>query len=160
MPALRLRTAIGSALLAAALSAPAAAQPATTIGALSCDVSAGVGLLLVQRQGLACVFTPSGGGPPDRYAGSISEYGIALGAVQAGHLVWGVFAPTRGLPKGALAGDYGGVGAQASVGVGVGANALLGGTGRSFTLQPVSIEGQVGVNVAAGITAVTLVSVP
>jgi len=139
-----------------ALAGPATAQQNVSAGTLSCDVSAGVGLILTQRQSLSCLFTPANGAAPDRYTGVIAEYGVALGAVQAGHLVWGVLAPSVGVPRGALAGSYGGAGAQASVGVGVGANLLVGGTGRSFSLQPLSVQGMTGVNVAGGITSVTL----
>jgi len=153
---------VSSALLACLCGAlPAAAQqPSTVAGALSCDVSAGVGIILTQRQTLRCVFKPAGGGPGEVYTGRIDEYGVALGGVAAGHLIWAVLAPNSGLPRGALAGTYGGVGAEATAGVGVGANVLVGGTGRAFSLQPISLEGQIGVNVAAGITTVTLVAAP
>jgi len=140
------------------LATPAAAQTTTKAGALSCDVSAGVGLILIQKQTLRCAFTPASGGPADLYTGRVDEYGVALGAVEQGHLVWAVLAPVEGVPHGALAGTYAGVGGEATAGVGVGANVLIGGTGRAFSLQPVSVEGQVGVNVAGGITTVTLVS--
>jgi len=137
------------------------AQSFAKAGLLSCDVSAGVGLILVQKQTLNCVFTNHSGAPADHYLGTISEYGVALGEVAAGHLVWGVLSSVAGgVPRGALAGSYAGVGAEATAGAGLGANVLVGGSGRAFSLQPVSIEGQVGVNVAAGITAVTLVPAP
>ena len=142
------------------VAAPAVAQTSTKAGILSCDVSAGVGLILVQKQTLRCIFTPASGAAPDVYSGRIDEYGVALGAVEQGHLVWGVLAPVEGVPHGALAGTYAGVGGEATAGVGLGANALIGGTGRAFSLQPVSIEGQVGVNVAGGITTVTLIAQP
>ena len=74
-------------------------------------------------------------------------------------MVWGVLAPTSGMPHGALAGSYGGVGAEATAGAGLGANVLVGGTGRSFSLQPLSIQGQTGLNFAAGVTTVTLTHV-
>ena len=74
--------------------------------------------------------------------------------------MWAVLAPVQGVPHGALAGTYAGVGGEATAGVGVGANVLIGGTGRAFSLQPVSVEGQVGVNVAGGITTVTLIPQP
>jgi hypothetical protein len=152
---------ITSALLAAAVGVlPASAQEFVKTGALSCDVSAGVGLILVQKQTLRCVFTSSKGGAPDFYNGHIDEFGVALGEVAQGQLIWAVFAPASGVPHGALAGTYAGVGAQATAGIGLGANVLVGGTGRAFSLQPVSVEGQVGVNVAAGITTVTLVPMP
>ena len=151
---------VASAILACACGAlPAAAQNGTVkAGALSCDVSAGIGLILTQRQTLRCAFLPADGGPANSYTGRIDEYGVALGGVAAGHLIWAVFAPASGMPRGALAGTYAGVGAEATAGVGVGVNVLVGGTGRAFSLQPVSVEGQVGVNVAAGVTTVTLAS--
>jgi hypothetical protein len=142
------------------LATPAVAQTTTKVGTLSCDVSAGVGMILLQKQTLRCAFTPMLGAPVDIYTGRIDEYGVALGAVQQGHLVWAVVAPVDGVPHGALAGSYAGVGGEATAGVGVGANVLIGGAGRAFSLQPVSIEGQVGVNVAGGITTVTLIAQP
>ncbi len=146
--------------LSALATSPAPAQNATQVGRLSCDVSAGVGMILMQKQTMRCMFIPAAGGPPEPYLGRIDEYGVALGAVGQGHLIWGVFAPASGLPHGALAGTYGGVGAEATAGVGVGANALVGGTGRAFSLQPLSVEGQVGLNVAGGVTTVTLLPPP
>lgn len=131
------------------------AASTTQIGTLSCDVSKGIGMFVVDKQKLTCVFKPEGG-DADNYTGSIDEYGVAIGEVAAGHLIWGVLAETSGLPKGALAGTYSGIGANASVGPGAGANILAGGTGRSFSLQPISVEGQEGINIAGGVTTVTL----
>jgi len=136
------------------------AQAQMRVGTLSCDVSAGVGFILIQKQALACVFVPDGGGPRVPYVGQITEYGVALGAVEKGHLIWGVIAAARGIQPGALAGSYAGAGAEATAGVGLGANLLIGGTGRAFSLQPLSVEGQVGLNVAAGITKVSLAWTP
>jgi hypothetical protein len=138
----------------------ASAQSYAKAGVLSCDVSAGIGMILVQKQRLNCLFTNQQGGPPEAYVGAITEYGVALGEVAAGHLVWGVLSSIEGVPHGALAGTYAGVGAEATVGVGAGANALIGGSQRAFSLQPLSVEGQVGVNVAAGITAIKLEAAP
>lgn len=140
-------------------SSAAFAQSSSQVGMLQCDVSGGIGLILVQKQTMLCTFRQNNG-VVERYRGQIAEYGVALGGVQAGHLAWGVLAATQGLPVGALAGTYAGVGAQATAGVGVGANILVGGTGRAFSLQPLSIEGQVGVNIAGGVTTVTLVPAP
>ena len=142
------------------LATPAPAQTATQIGRLSCDVSAGVGFILVQKQTLRCLFTPANGGAPEPYLGRIDEFGVALGAVSQGHLIWGVIAPASGIPRGALSGTYVGVGAEATAGAGLGANVLVGGTGRAFSLQPVSVEGQVGLNIAGGVTTVTLLPPP
>jgi hypothetical protein len=80
--------------------------------------------------------------------------------VNQGRLVWGVIAPSAGIPRGALSGTYTGIGAQATAGAGVGANVLVGGTGRAFSLQPVSLEGQTGLNIAGGVTTVTLLPPP
>jgi Protein of unknown function (DUF992) len=99
-------------------------------------------------------------GPVDDYTGTIDQFGVELGGVTAGHLIWGVIAASKGLPAGALAGSYAGVGANASFGVGAGANILVGGTGRAFSLQPLSVQGQTGVNIAGGVTTVTLVDAP
>jgi hypothetical protein len=151
----RSRFAIAS-LILALCGASAAAQNYAKIGVLSCDVSAGVGMIIVQKQSLNCVFRSDNGAPPDAYIGAITEYGVALGEVAAGHLIWGVLASVDGVPHGALAGFYSGVGAEAAVGAGVGGNALIGGSERAFSLQPISVEGQIGINVAAGITAITL----
>jgi hypothetical protein len=142
------------------LATQAPAQTATQVGTLACDVSAGVGFILVQKQTLRCLFTPLNGGPTEPYLGRIDEFGVALGAVGQGHLVWGVIAPASGVPRGALSGTYTGVGAEATAGVGLGANVLVGGTGRAFSLQPVSVEGQVGLNIAGGVTTVTLLPPP
>ena len=142
------------------LGGAARAQPASQVGQLSCDVSAGVGMILEQKQTMHCVFTPLSGGPTEAYLGHIDDFGLALGAVGEGRLIWSVLAPHSGMPKGALSGTYVGVGAQASAGAGVGANVLVGGTGRSFSLQPLSIQGQTGLNIAAGVKTVTLLPPP
>jgi hypothetical protein len=148
-------------ILLALSSGSTMARPYAKAGFLSCDVSAGIGLILVQRQSLNCYFTNNRGAPPDHYLGTITDYGVALGGVAAGHLVWGVLSSvSSGVPHGALAGHYAGVGAEATAGAGLGANVLVGGSRRAFSLQPVSVEGQIGVNIAAGITAVTLVPAP
>ncbi|WP_406855495.1 DUF992 domain-containing protein [Alsobacter sp. KACC 23698] len=149
--------AIGAGL---ALAAPAWAQSGSKVGTLSCDVSAGVGMILMQKQRLHCVFRPDNGGPADLYTGQITDYGVAIGEVAAGHLIWGVIAADRGFPMGALAGSYAGVGVQAAAGVGIGANLLVGGTGRAFSLQPLSVEGMTGLNIAGGVTQVTLAAAP
>ena len=98
-------------LLSAALplgavgASPAAAQSGAQVGTLSCDVSAGIGMILTQKQTMTCMFTPANGGPPQPYLGHIDTFGVALGAVNQGQLVWGVIASSSGLPLGALSGD-------------------------------------------------------
>lgn len=135
---------------------PASAQPGLELGTLRCDVEGGLGLIITSTKEMSCVFMPASGPPVEHYFGTIRKFGLDIGATDRGVLAWQVFASTQGPPPGALAGDYIGGGASATVGAGVGANALAGGFQRSFTLQPLSIESQTGLNVAAGVTAMTL----
>jgi hypothetical protein len=137
-----------------------ASAESSQIGILSCDISKGIGMFVVEKQKLSCTFKQNNGGNIDNYTGSLDQYGVAIGEVASGHLIWGVVAATSGLPAGALAGTYAGVGANASIGPGAGANILVGGTGRAFSLQPVSVEGQEGINFAGGGTTVTLNPAP
>ena len=148
--------ALSAAFLASAASAPA--QSSLRVGTLACDVSAGIGLFVVQKHDPSLHLHAERRRAVDAYTGKIDEFGVALGEVAAGHLVWGVIAAAPGLPRGALAGTYAGVGAEATLGVGLGANVLTGGTGRAFSLQPISVEGQTGLNIAGGVTTVTLVA--
>lgn len=157
----RWKQAVGLAAVACALSAaPAFAQDTTRIGALECDVSAGVGIIITSSKALDCYFYRDTGNVVEHYVGTIRRFGLDLGATGPGHLDWGVLAPTTGRAPGELAGDYGGVGASATAGVGLGANALIGGSSRSVSLQPFSVQAQVGVDVAAGVTDMTLEYVP
>jgi hypothetical protein len=103
---------------------------------------------------LDCILAKTDG-TADHYTGTIKKYGVDLGFTKQGHVLWLVFAPGQ-VAKGALAGDYVGPTASASVGVGAGANVLIGGGNKQVSLQPVSVEGNVGLNVAAGLAEVTL----
>ncbi|HXQ53107.1 MAG TPA: DUF992 domain-containing protein [Stellaceae bacterium] len=143
------------ALSAAALAPQAHAQSGVKVGVLSCNVDSGWGFVFGSSRGLKCSFTPSSNAA-EHYAGHISKFGVDIGYVQSAVIVWAVFAPGTNIAAGALAGDYAGVTGGASVGVGAGANVLVGGSNKAITLQPVSIEGNTGLNVAAGIAAVTL----
>jgi hypothetical protein len=145
----------GAAAIAAivGLSGPAEAA-GVKIGVLTCHVSSGWGFIFGSSKDLRCNF--SGNRYGERYVGAVSKFGVDIGYTSGGVLVWDVFAPTPGLRHGALAGSYAGASASATVGVGAGANVLLGGSGRSIALQPVSIEGNSGLNVAAGIGSITL----
>ena len=150
------RLTLFSILILAAITSPGAADNKIKSGILECDVSAGVGLIFSEKQTMNCKFTPLGGGPVDHYTGSIDEVGLSIGATEGGILVWSVMSAQQGVPAGALAGTYKGISADASVGVGLGENILMGGNNSAFMLQPSSYEGQVGLNVAAGVTTVTL----
>jgi hypothetical protein len=149
-----LATAVPVLALLAAM--PADAQVAPQVGLLSCDVSAGIGLILMQRQSMTCTFRRTGSSSVERYTGTINEYGVELGGVEKGHLVWAVAAATQGIPAGALGGTYAGVAADAAFGPGIGASVLVGGTGRAFSLQPISVEGELGINIAAGVRTLNL----
>jgi len=141
---------------AVALPIPASAQAnRTKVGTLSCDISGGIGLIITSKKDLTCMFTPSQPGPREVYVGSIAKFGLDLGATAGGEMVWAVYAPTT-RKFGALAGDYGGATAEATVGAGLGANVLVGGSDRTVALQPVSVQGQAGLNVAAGVAELRL----
>ncbi len=145
-----------AALAAAAMQTPAAAQRSgTKVGTLTCDISAGIGVIIASKKNLTCMFTPSQPGPREVYVGTITKFGLDLGATSGGEILWAVFAPTS-KDFGALAGHYVGASAEATVGAGFGANVLVGGSNRTVTLQPVSVQGQTGLNVAAGVTGLTL----
>jgi hypothetical protein len=144
---------IGAAMIASALVAsqiPASAQSRTQVGVLTCKMGPSVGLIVGSRQRMSCVYQPSSGGPADRYTATMTRVGLDLGITAGGVMAWGVFAPTKGIARGALAGGYGGASGDIGLGVGVGANVLVGGSQRSVALQPLSVEGSVGVNLALG----------
>jgi hypothetical protein len=137
------------------VSTVAQAANRTKVGTLSCDISGGIGLIITSKKDVTCMFTPSRRGPREVYVGSISKFGLDLGATSGGEMIWAVYAPTN-RKFGALAGHYGGATAEATVGAGVGANVLVGGSDRTITLQPVSVQGQAGLNVAAGVAGLDL----
>jgi hypothetical protein len=133
----------------------AQAQGGVQVGTLTCNVSAGWGFVFGSSKAIRCTFARAGG-RPEHYGGSINKFGVDIGYTQGGVLVWGVFAPSATLAPGALSGNYVGATASATVGVGAGANALIGGSNRTISLQPLSIEGNTGLNVAGGIGAMSL----
>jgi hypothetical protein len=124
------------------------------IGSLNCTVAGGVGLILGSSKGLNCIFHPVSGEPED-YTGSISKLGIDIGVTGETYIAWAVFAPGR-LEPGSLAGSYSGATAEASLGLGLGANVLIGGSRKSIALQPLSVQGQTGLNIAAGVARIDL----
>jgi hypothetical protein len=149
------RTVITAAVLALALAGTAQAQERVQAGSLTCDVSAGIGLIIGSQRNVSCTFTPAQPGPIEYYTGTISKLGVDIGVTTGGVMVWAVWAPTN-RPAGALAGTYAGAAAEATVIAGLGANALIGGNNRTIALQPFSVQGQVGLNVAAGVAGLNL----
>jgi hypothetical protein len=142
---------------AIAFAAPSMAQTPerTKAGTLTCDISAGIGLIITSKKNLACMFTPAQPGPREVYTGSIGKFGLDLGATAGGEMVWAVYAPSN-KRFGALAGHYSGASVEATVGAGHGANALVGGSDRTVNMQPLSLQGQAGLNVATGVTELDL----
>ena len=149
----------GAALAALAITALAQGSPAhaasAQIGVLTCKVGGGAGFVFGSTKDIDCKFEGVNGGK-EGYHGAINKYGLDIGFTGSSYMVWTVFAPSSNVPDGALAGDYGGVSAEATVGLGVGANALLGGLKHSIALQPVSGQVQEGLNIAVGISALQL----
>ena len=155
---------VAAALLSAAAVIPFAthadAQKAVTAGFLRCDVAGSVSFIFGSTRDLTCTYEASGTHRVDNYTGEIKQYGIDIGYQKKGVIVWSVVAPTNDLGTGALAGDYGGVNATVAAGLGVGANALFGGFKNSIALQPLSVEGIQGINLAAAIASVSLKAAP
>lgn len=127
----------------------------TKVGTLTCDISGGIGLIITSHKDVACMFTPSQPGPREVYTGSINKFGLDIGATTGGEMIWAVYAPST-RKFGALAGHYAGASGEATVGAGVGANVLIGGSSRTVSLQPVSVQGQAGLNLAVGVAELNL----
>jgi Protein of unknown function (DUF992) len=134
--------------------APANAQARVEVGVLRCTVAGGVGLIVGSSKSMRCVFRHRGS--DEFYKGRISKIGLDIGITKRTEIAWAVFATTANVPPASLAGRYGGVSAEATLGLGVGANALVGGSRRSVILQPLSVQGQSGLNIAAGIAGLSL----
>jgi hypothetical protein len=124
-------------------------------GTLTCDVEGGWGIVFGSSRDLKCTYDP-GNGKTERYTGRINKFGADIGYHAGGIVVWLVLAPTKELGKGALAGSYGGVTGGAAVGAGGAANVLIGGSTKTISLQPLSLEGVTGLNVAAGLAQIEL----
>jgi len=149
---------LGAALLGLSVTfAPAQAQRPVweQSGTLNCDVSAGFGFIVGSQREVNCLFTPSYPAPPEQYIGTITKVGLDIGITAAGSLVWNVLQSTT-RRRGVLAGSYAGASAEMTAGVGLGANLLVGGNERSVALQPLSVQGQVGINIAAGVAEISL----
>ena len=146
-----------AASVAATLAAPnaMAAPEHVKAGTLNCDVSGGVGLIIGSQKQMTCMFTPANGGRREVYLGTIHKFGLDIGATTGGRMAWAVYAPTN-QRFAALSGTYGGASGEASVGAGLGANVLVGGSERTVTLQPLSVQGQTGLNLAAGVASLEL----
>lgn len=144
-----------SATVAFAVAAPAAAQTAVKIGTLTCTGGEGVGLILGSKKSYDCTFATIDGGR-DAYSASLTRVGLDIGVTGKSTMVWTVLAASQAMRPKALAGSYVGATADTSVGLGAGVKVLVGGTGKSITLQPLSLQGQTGVNLAVGVAEMSL----
>jgi hypothetical protein len=150
-----LTTALGTAAIAAlAFVASPQAQTRVEVGVLNCTAASSTGFIVGSTRDLRCRFNRQG--RDEVYTGKISKFGLDIGTTQQVQIAWAVLAPTSNLPSRSLIGAYGGVSAEATLGVGVGANALIGGSAKSIVLQPLSVQSQQGLNIAAGVTSLQL----
>ena len=148
-------TALAAALVGGQFAAgPAIAGSGVNVGSLNCNVAGGTGFIFGSTKNLSCLFTRADG-TGERYSGEIKKYGVDIGFTDGAYMVWVVFAPGQ-VRKGALAGSYAGATADVAAGLGLGANVLVGGSNDQIALQPASIEGVTGLNVAAGFGQITL----
>jgi hypothetical protein len=155
MRELTLFAAIAGSILLAGMSSAQIADAHVQAGTLTCDISGGIGFLIGSQKALNCSFVPAVPGPPEFYSGVINKLGLDLGGTRGGVMVWAVYGPTT-RAAGSLAGTYAGASAEVTVGGGIGANVLVGGSTRAVQLQPLSVQEQTGINVAAGIAEIEL----
>jgi hypothetical protein len=144
---------LAAALLSAGMLFAPSAQAAhggVRVGTLSCNVAPAWGHVIDSKRNMNCLYRPYHRGA-ERYVGTLSRYGVDLGHTRGGTLIWEVVAPTSNVGRSALAGNYGGVTAGATVGIGGDANVLVGGFDRSITLQPLSVQGNTGLALQAGV---------
>ncbi len=128
----------------------------TQVGVLTCQLNPSIGFIIAGHQSMQCNYAPASAGPPQAYEGAINTVGLDIGVTAGGLLAWTVFAPTQGTPAGALAGEYIGASGDIGLGLGAGANVLVGGSGRTFALQPLSLQGSIAVNIALGVSMLKL----
>lgn len=156
-----MKTVVKAGLAAVALLAagavPASAQSRVQVGTLVCNLAPNVSFIIGSVREMSCAFRPSVRGVrPGAYQGTVRRLGIDIGVSGSGQLVWGVFAPSAYVGRGALRGTYVGASSNAAIGVGLGANVLVGGSQNTIALQPLSVEGQTGLNIALTVSDLTL----
>ena len=132
------------------------APSGTKVGTLNCELAPSVGFIVGSHQPMRCRYISDGPFPPEFYEGVINTIGLDIGFRSGGVMAWAVVAPTAGPPRGGLAGVYVGASGNVTVGVGIGANVLFGGSGRSIALQPLSVQGQKGLDLTLGVSGLEL----
>jgi hypothetical protein len=157
----RIAVALICVALATASQFAAAQDKGATVGMLRCNEASGWGLVFGSTKDLKCVFTGSEkGAKPVHFTGTIKKYGVDIGFTENAVILWAVVSTSNKFTPGDIAGSYGGVTAEAAWAAGLGANVLLGGSKKGFALQPLSVQGYNGINVAGGITEVELKAAP
>ena len=137
--------------------APAAAQSRIAVGQLVCEMAPNVSFIIGSVRDMTCTLRPAMRGVArGTYTGQVRRFGLDVGMSGKGSLVWTVLAPTAKVGPKDLRGTYVGASANAAIGVGLGANALVGGSNNTIALQPLSVEGQTGFNIALGVAELTL----
>ena len=154
------RTVVAAAAAMAAaltlLTGPVDAQPSRIeLGTLTCSMSSSIGLIVGSQKNVNCIFRGQPGEPEEAYTGTMTTIGLDIGITTGGVIVWTVFANTNRY-AGMLAGRYTGATAEVSIAAGLGANVLVGGSNRTVALQPISLQGQLGLDIAAGIGSLEL----
>ena len=148
---IRVRTIVCAFLAVLFGAATAQARPPFRVGGLTCSTGPRVGLVLGSRQDMRCVFVASATGQQYVYTGTIRRLGVDIGVTRGGRLFWAVFARNSQIGRGTLRGSYVGASGNVAIGLGLGAKVLIGGSRRTITLQPLSVEGQIGINLALGV---------
>ncbi len=146
-----LRTAFAAAAALAMIANPADAQPRRIqVGTLTCSLSAGVGLIVGSQRNVNCLLKGQPGEPEETYTGTMTRVGLDIGVTSGSAIIWAVFSETNRY-AGMLTGTYTGASAEVSIAAGLGANVLVGGSNSTVALQPLSVQGQIGLDIAAGI---------
>jgi hypothetical protein len=160
MPIRLIAVLLGLILAFVPFAGPARSGAPIRLGILTCQIDGGTGKIISSRRELSCIFEDTNGQPFERYAGEIRRFGLDIGSTNYSDMGWAVFAlADADIRPGVLQGSYAGISAGASLGIGLGANVLVGGFGRSFALQPVSLETSRGLNLALGVAQLELIGV-
>lgn len=147
---------VAVAAIVACCATQAIAQTKVAIGTLTCRGGEGVGLIIGSRKTYECSFAPNATAQRDYYRATVTKIGVDIGITGRTTMVWTVLAATNDYRQGMLLGNYAGAAADAAIGIGGGAKVLVGGSRESIVLQPISVQGQTGVNLAVGVAGMTL----
>lgn len=153
----RILSALAALALASQLAgAPAFAQAKIRAGTLTCTGGAGIGLVLGSKKEYACTYESASGRHHEDYTASITKIGLDIGVTESSVMVWTVLASTDEIDPRGLSGNYAGATADAAIGIGGGAKVLAGGSNSSIVLQPLSVQGQTGLNLAIGVAELSI----